>query len=932
MKVLEYNQLTTAGVVKQYRKILEAIKRDDFYTAEVKKLVGTPFYRAKLDYTNRLLFQMIQYQGEKYALMLEVIYQHDYSKSRFLNGAEVKEEDIKSVGESQHIPEISYINPARSYFNILDKIVSFDEKQSDIFEQSLPLILIGGAGSGKTTLTLEKIKQLTGDILYVTHSPYLVEHSQALYYSQNYSNEDQNIDFLSFKELLETIRIPEGYLMDYSKFRPWFTRHQHALRLKDSHQVFEEFRGVLTGSDTKKSYLSRQDYLGLGIRQSIFNTDERSRVYDCFERYLAYLKESNAYDPNIITHEYIRLLEARYDYVVLDEVQDFTNIQIHFILQLCHQKGRFILCGDSNQIVHPNFFSWAKVKTMFFEDNAVSGHENLQILHVNYRNSYKVTEIANRILKVKQQRFGSIDKESNYLVTTHSETPGEIYCVLCKDKVLSEINQLTRLSMRFAILVMKDEDKEAARKIFRTPLVFSIHEAKGLEYQNIVLFNFISGEADTFSEISEGISIADLEKEHTYARSRNKGDKSLEAYKFYINSFYVAITRSLKNLYVIESKPHHPFLSLIGLKEFQPDLIPQKEEQSSIEEWQKEAHRLELQGKTEQAEAIRIEILKQKVPNWPVMTAAEIHSLYEKDKKDHSLNKAQRLLLLECAIVSSEEHIIEHLQEINFHPAQNIGRAKKFIYDKYYLDFSFKNISKVERLISEYGVDFRNQFNETPLMVAVKAGNEILVSRLAALGANPLLKNNRGLNALQILFQDENKGSARGKSIYDLLATQSLSIEVDGRLIKIDPRKMEFFLFQFIASVFARDCHIALQRKQSDVPFTGITAAQLETLLKEFSFLPEYRKRKQYISGMLQKNQMFGRNPYNKRLFMRTRIGYYTINPELKIKEGDRWISFYDSIEVNVKKLNPAIPQWLKTGKAEYSALLSQMNHFGSKK
>ena len=38
-----------------------------------------------------------------------------------------------------------------------------------------------------------------------------------------------------------------------------------------------------------------------------------------------------------------------------------------------------------------------------------------------------------------------------------------------------------------------------------------------------------------------------------YARAREKSDKSLEIYKFYINALYVAITRAVENLYLIEA-------------------------------------------------------------------------------------------------------------------------------------------------------------------------------------------------------------------------------------------------------------------------------------------------------------------------------------------------------------------------------------------
>ena len=75
------------GAVRQFR---QAIERDDFRSANVKKLTNGAhgsFYRAKLDYADRLLFSTIRFQGEVYALMLEVIEQHAYDKSRFLRGA-----------------------------------------------------------------------------------------------------------------------------------------------------------------------------------------------------------------------------------------------------------------------------------------------------------------------------------------------------------------------------------------------------------------------------------------------------------------------------------------------------------------------------------------------------------------------------------------------------------------------------------------------------------------------------------------------------------------------------------------------------------------------------------------------------------------------------------------------------------------------------
>jgi len=111
---------------------------------------------------------------------------------------------------------------------------------------------------------------------------------------------------------------------------------------------------------------------------------------------------------------------------------------------------------------------------------------------------------------------------------------------------------------------MRDEDKAEARKYFSTPLLFSIHEAKGLEYENIVLYRFVSDHRAEFTEITQGVNPADLLAEQLdYRRAKDKSDKSLEIYKFFVNALYVALTRAIRNVYLIESDTQHPLFELL---------------------------------------------------------------------------------------------------------------------------------------------------------------------------------------------------------------------------------------------------------------------------------------------------------------------------------------------------------------------------------
>src|SRR6056297_887588 len=223
MNILYLNDIDYSKVKKQFNKTVEFLENNDFNSAEIKKLPGTDFYRAKLDYENRLLFKFARYNNQTYILLLEVIYNHNYEKSRFLRGAKIDESKLRGPVNEAPVPaediiELNYVNPHSNRFHLLNKALSFDNIQQSVFTVKPPAVIVGSAGSGKTALTLEKIKQLKGDVLYVTLSPFLVDNSSTLYYSGNYINEKQNVDFLSFREFLETFRIISGQEVDFKNF------------------------------------------------------------------------------------------------------------------------------------------------------------------------------------------------------------------------------------------------------------------------------------------------------------------------------------------------------------------------------------------------------------------------------------------------------------------------------------------------------------------------------------------------------------------------------------------------------------------------------------------------------------------------------------------------------------------------------------------
>ncbi len=902
MRILLYNELHPQ-TIPNFKKVTGFLEKNDFQSAEVKK-IRPNLYRARLNKSDRLLFALYRHQGETFILALEHIRNHAYEKSRFLRGVTIQEDktpdvpDVRDASEEQ-LEELTYLHPTNSRFHLLDKILSFDDMQQAVYAVPPPLVVIGSAGSGKTALTLEKMKEASGDVLYVTTSAYLVRNARCIYRAHDYDNEEQNVDFLSYMELLESIRVPAGRELGFREFTAWISRQRLPKGLHDAHQLYEEFKGVLTGSP-ESAYLSQEQYLDLGVKQSIYPREQRPAVYKVFTDYLDMLKQQGCFDVNILSHAYLEKVQPRYDFAVVDEVQDLTAVQLRLILSTLHDARSFILCGDSNQIVHPNYFSWARVKSFFHAcEDASPPAELIRILNTNYRNSHEITELANRILKLKNARFGSVDKESTYLVKSISQDKGRIFLLAADTAPVRELGRMARNSARMAVIVLHPEQKQAAKALFGSPLVFSVQEAKGLEYENVILFNVVSLDASRFADIAQGISPEQLKVDALrFSRAKDKSDKSLEIYKFYINAMYVAVTRSVTNLFWVEQNLDHDLFNLLGLEVLQ-GALDMESRRSSLDEWRQEANKLEMQGKQEQADAIRSEILKQKSVPWKILKGDVLQDLERRALADG--NKKARLELFDYALVYNDHKRLHELRKLGFPPADNPEKGLKLLDKKYFSNYEFKHGIGVMRQVEHYGANFRDIYNQTPLMNAARMGNTELVKRLLEAGADTECVNSAGLNALHIVLEqacrDAKFASRKLPELYHILAPASISVQVEGQLNKLENKTMEFFLFNLMLAIFYQHGGTRLLLDMS-----WFQAADFEEVVQPFpeSILPERRKRRPYISSILAKNEMYREGPYNRRLFIRTRRGYYTFNPRLSLRVDGEWHNVFDVLDLNM--------------------------------
>jgi len=124
------------------------------------------------------------------------------------------------------------------------------------------------------------------------------------------------------------------------------------------------------------------------------------------------------------------------------------------------------------------------------------------------------------------------------------------------------------------------------------------------------------------------------------------------------------------------------------------------------------------------------------------------------------------------------------------------------------------------------------------------------------------------------------------------LITDSIKIMVKDRMIKIPNRAMEYFLLNIFMTL--QDTIINASRSKWEDK--GLKARDLERVVAQYPelIMPDYRKRRTYISSLLSKNEIDGNNPYNNALFIRIGRGHYCINPELSVSVADKWVNIYE--------------------------------------
>lgn len=893
MRILLLDGLSPGKHKKSVQKVVDQLARDDFRSCDLKKLGEGPYFRAKLDYENRLLLRFGKRDGTTVCFVLEIIEGHAYDRSRFLRGARFDESMIERqplVTSADAPTELRYLHPSRDRFHFLSAPLSLDDAQDSALRARPPLVLLGSAGSGKTAVTISRLRSTPGAVAYVTQSAYLAETARSLFDQGLDEDDDREIEFLSLAELLASHQSPRGKPITFERFRSFYEAQRSKLRFASAHALFEEFRGVLGAQP--EGPLTREAYLTLGVRQSIFLGAEREAVHDAFARYPAWLASAGLWDSNFVSHLYLGSIEPRWDFVVVDEVQDFTNAELAVVLRALKQSSQFMLSGDANQVVHPNFFSWSNLRSLFFRDASAQEIERVHVLASNYRNAAGITAASNRLLRLKHARFGSMDRESDTLARATSEDTGVLLGTTFggrpADGSLRALDAATRRSAKTAVVVLRDEDKEHARKHFATPLLFSVLDVKGLEYESVVLFGLVSAEPTTFEDLIAGVSVNALESDQAlrYARNKDKADKSVEAYKFFVNALNVALTRALRRVIVVETSgaaTPGKVWELLGVP-LRKELPPLDAAESTLLEWQREARKLELQGKVEQAAAIRSTILRLAPVPWSVFDERKLDELVDKALNKGAIFKGAKQQLFELAAFHDDRVLATRMLDLGHMPkalppdprltleqrrwdtlaAQTRAQRERTVPSAYRVSGLREVLSQVER----HGLEHQTPMGLTPLMQAIVARNVPLVEELVRRGASLTARDMYGrmplgwclaslvLNASPWVL-DRGWASGGFAEVFERVAPPELSIEVGSserrRVVKLARRQGEYLIWAVFEALFRPHVYIHANRR-----YLGLESKDLVELFEAMpdSVVAPNRKRRTYINGVFARSEV----------------------------------------------------------------------------
>ncbi|CAL5379006.1 unnamed protein product [Camellia sinensis] len=417
--------------------------------------------------------------------------------------------------------------------------------------------------------------------------------------------------------------------VNYDKFVWSYWPHFNTYLTKklDPSTVFTEIMSIIKGGlQAGKAHdgkLSRQDYVLLSEgRGSLIGEQTREIVYDIFLEYEKKKVVSGEFDlADLVVDLHCRLRNERYeghsmDFVYIDEVQDLSMSQIALFKYICRNvDDGFVFSGDTAQTIARGIdFRFEDIRCLFYEEFVMGlksdeiqvrkekGHiSDIFNLSQNFRTHAGVLKLAQSVIDLVYHFFPcSID----FLRPETSFVNGDAPILLESKNNETAImtifgntaNKVVGFGAEQVILVRDDcARKEIFNYVGTHALVLTVMECKGLEFQDVLLYNFFSSSPlrNQWRIIYGYMKEQNLldSTSHTSFPSFNLEKHSVLCSE--LKQLYVAITRTRQRLWICEnveefSEPMFDYwkkLRIVEEKLLDDSLAREMQIESSQEEW-----------------------------------------------------------------------------------------------------------------------------------------------------------------------------------------------------------------------------------------------------------------------------------------------------------------------------------------------------------
>lgn len=440
------------------------------------------------------------------------------------------------------------------------------------------VIVIAGAGSGKTTVLTERITRLINEGV----SPHNI---LAITFTNKAASEMKS-------RLLENLG-PYAFAANVSTFHALAVRiiRENAEHLQNHDRYF-----VILDSEDQKKIIKRiidkynYDYKVPEVMGNISYAKSRSLTYKnienliqddykvIYDEYHKYMQENNAFDFDdllLVTYELLKDKEIRrkynelFKYIHVDEFQDTSMIQGEILKKLKSPENTLFIVGDVDQSI----YTWrgATIDNLL---NLQDEYDNSELIKLeqNYRSTQNILNGANRLIDNNKKRFEKTlwtenkkgPEISYYEVNTASDEANTI---------IREINSVVDYGAdysEFAVLYRYNyQSRKVEEALMKSRIPYKIYG--GIRFYERMEIKDILAYLRLFMNPSDNISLTRI----INTPKRKVGAKTLEKLENYAEdnqlSLYEAMgeigNKEMKKLYNLIKK-YQPLMGTVDPQDF----------------------------------------------------------------------------------------------------------------------------------------------------------------------------------------------------------------------------------------------------------------------------------------------------------------------------------------------------------------------------